>query len=311
MNLSDNMKGAALMSGSMAGFVLNDTFMKLVGNDVGLFQSVFVRGVFTCILIGAFAYWRGAFRIWPGRGDAGLVGMRTIAEVGATICFLTALFNMPLANVTAILQTLPLTIALAAAIFMNEPIGRRRIGAILVGFAGVLIIVRPGADGFNIYAVLALLSVAFVTLRDLSARRFSPQVSSLLVSFITAFVIMVAGAIGLAVQARWVSLEVHQIAYLACAGLCIFVGYYCSVAAMRVGEVPVVSTYRYSVMLWAILLGWMVFGDVPDALALIGMAIIMGAGLFTMWRERSLRMATVARPNAPPAVDLMTDRHSG
>lgn len=286
---TDNMKGAALMTASMAGFVLNDTVMKLVGPDVGLYQSIFVRGVFTSLMIGAFAAWRGAFRVLPDRRDGRLILWRTIAEIGATFAFLTALFNMPIANVTAVLQVLPLTIALAAAVVLGEPIGRRRIGAIILGFAGVLIILRPGADGFNSYALLALLAVAFVTLRDLSVRRFSPHVSSLLVSFITAIVITCAGGLATLAAGSWTPMTLEQLAIFLLAACFIFVGYYCSVAAMRIGEVPVVSTYRYSILIWAVLLGWLVFGDLPDAWTLIGMAVIVAAGVFTMLRENAMQ----------------------
>ena len=287
--ISDNVKGAALMSASMAGFVFNDSYMKLVGPEIGLYQSIFVRGLFTVALIGAFAWWQGAFRVLPGQGDAGLITVRTVAEIGATLAFLTALFNMPLANLTAILQILPLTVALAAAVFLAEPIGRRRIGAILFGFAGVLLIVRPGFDGFNLYAILGLVAVACVTIRDLTVRRFSPQVSSLFVAFVTASVVTIAGGVGMVVTGSWTPLGLWELSYLLRAAACIFVGYYCSVAAMRVGEIPVVATYRYSILIWAVLLGWWYFDELPDALSVLGMSIIMAAGMFTMWREFRLR----------------------
>ena len=233
MAMSENFKGAALMSGSMAGFVANDAFIKLVGPDIGLFQTIFVRGLFTVALLGVLAWLTGAFRHLPGRADLRLISMRTVAEIGATLAFLTALFHMPLANVTAILQVLPLTIALAAAIFLGEPIGRRRIGAILAGFLGVMIIVRPGAADFNIYAILGLVAVACVTLRDLSVRRFSPQVSSMLVAFITAVVVTVMGGVGTLVQGEWTPLGSRELIFLIFAAVFIFMGYYCSVAAMR------------------------------------------------------------------------------
>lgn len=299
MAMSENFKGAALMSGSMAGFVANDAFIKLVGPDIGLFQTIFVRGLFTVALLGVLAWLTGAFRYLPGRADLRLISMRTVAEIGATLAFLTALFHMPLANVTAILQVLPLTIALAAAIFLGEPIGRRRIGAILAGFLGVMIIVRPGAADFNIYAILGLVAVACVTLRDLSVRRFSPQVSSMLVAFITAVVVTVMGGVGTLVQGEWTPLGSRELIFLIFAAVFIFMGYYCSVAAMRVGEVAVVATYRYSVLLWAVLLGWWVFGDLPDFWTILGMLLIAAAGLFTMWRE-SRTARSLARPAGPP-----------
>jgi S-adenosylmethionine uptake transporter len=196
---------------------------------------------------------------------------------------------MPLANITAILQILPLTIALAAALFMSEPIGRKRILAIVAGFIGVMIILRPGTSDFNIYGLLGLLAVAFVTLRDLTVRRFSTRVSSLFVAFVTSVVIMLTGALGVLVTRDWTPMAAAEMGLLALAAAFLFVGYYCSVASMRVGEVSVVTPYRYSVMIWAIALGWLVFGDIPDVWTVIGMAVIFGTGLFTMWRERQLK----------------------
>jgi hypothetical protein len=129
------------------------------------------------------------------------MGWRTLAEVGSTFCFLTALFNMPIADATAILQSVPLAVALGAAVFLGEPVGWRRYLAIGVGFVGVLIIVRPGGEGFNAYALWALGAVGFIVLRDLSTRRLSPDVPSLQISVLAAAGITVsAGAIALVTE---------------------------------------------------------------------------------------------------------------
>ena len=117
---------------------------------------------------------RAAFR--PGRRDRRLIGLRCLAEIGGTVCFLTALFHMPIANASAILQSLPLAVTLGAAIFFGEPVGWRRYVAIAIGFVGVLIIVRPGSEGFNAYALWAVAAIVFIVTRDLSTRRLSPDV---------------------------------------------------------------------------------------------------------------------------------------
>ena len=279
------------MSASMAGFVLNDTAIKLVADTLGLYQTIFIRGVFAVLFVGLFAWWRGAFETLPTRDDMRRISWRTLSEIGATLAFLTALFHMPLANITAILQVLPLSIALAAAIFMGEPIGRKRIFAILIGFVGVMIIIRPGTSDFNAYALLGLVAVACVTVRDLSVRRISPKVSSLFVAFWASAAIMLTGGAGVLITGDWQPMSTRDLSLLALAAVFIFIGYYCSVAAMRVGEVAVVTPYRYSVMIWAIILGWLVFGDIPDGWTILGMAVILATGLFTMWREHQLRKA--------------------
>lgn len=278
-----------MMSASMAGFVLNDALMKLVGPELGLFQSIFVRGLFTIIFLGALAWFLGAFKTLPGRKDRGLIGLRAVGEIGATLFFLTALFNMELANATAILQILPLTMALAAAVFLAEPIGPRRLMAIFLGLAGVLLIIRPGAEGFNQYALFALAAVVTVTFRDLLVRRFSADVSSAFVAFTASVVITITGAIGSLLQGTWVPLGWAEFQVLIPAAFCMTVAYYFSVAAMRVGDVAVVATYRYTILIWAMLLGYFFFDEIPDALALVGMVLIAGAGLFMLWRQTGFR----------------------
>jgi drug/metabolite transporter (DMT)-like permease len=286
------MRGAALMSASMAGFALNDTALKYGGADLGLFQAIFIRGLFATAIMAIFAYLLGTFKHVPRARDLRLIGLRSVAEIGATLAFLTALFNLPLANLTAILQALPLSIALAAAIFFNEPLGHRRITAILIGFIGVLIIVRPGFAEFSAYSLLGLVAVAFVTLRDLTARQLSPSVASVLVAFVASIAITLTGAIGVVLTQTWRPPTSFEFGTLALAAVFLMIGYYCAVATMRIGDVAIVSSFRYTVMLWAITLGWLVFGDIPDLWTFLGICIILMAGLFTIWRERKLAKKT-------------------
>ncbi len=170
MARSENSHAAICMVASMAGFGLNDAFIKLVGQDLPLFQAVFLRGLMATFLIGILAARDGGARFRPSRSDRRLISLRTAAEIGATVCFLTALFHMPIANASAIVQSVPLAVTLAAAAFMGEPVGWRRYVAIGVGFAGVLVIARPGTDGFNVYALWALASVGCIVLRDTRGR---------------------------------------------------------------------------------------------------------------------------------------------
>jgi drug/metabolite transporter (DMT)-like permease len=150
--LSDNMRAAVFMMLSMAGFAFNDAMIKLSSSDLALFQAIFLRGLFATALITLLALRMGAFRHRPGRRDRRIVALRSVAEVGSTFFFLGALFNMPIADATAILQSLPLAVTLAAAFVFGERVGWRRYAAILVGFGGVLIIVRPGGAAFTPYA---------------------------------------------------------------------------------------------------------------------------------------------------------------
>lgn len=283
----DNLRGAGLMVVSMAAFTFNDVCMKSLSGQIPLFQAIFMRGLLTCLLIWAVGRRMGAIRMDLPRRDWGLIGLRSGAEIGATFFFLTALFHMPIANVTAILQALPLTVALAAALFFREPLGWRRLAAIGVGFGGVMLIVRPGADGFSIYSLYALTAVGFVTLRDLTARRLSPAVPSITVALITAMVITSAGGLASAIQG-WAPVDGRSLGLIALAASFILFGYLASVAVMRVGEIGFIAPFRYTGLIWALLLGFLVFGDWPAPLTLAGAAIVVAMGLFTLYRERQL-----------------------
>ena len=291
MALTDNMRGAGLMMVSMAAFTFNDVCMKALAGEVPLFQAVFMRGVLTTLFMLVAGRTMGVIRFSLPRRDLGLIALRTMSEIGATGFFLTALFHMPIANMTAILQALPLTVALAAAMFLGEPLGRRRVVAILIGLVGVMLIVRPGAEGFNTYSIYALVAVGFVTIRDLSARRLSAQVPSFTVALIGA--ISVTTTFGLAsLTGEWVAITAFNGAMIGMASLFIIGGYLASVMVMRVGEIGFTAPFRYTGLIWALVLGLLVFGDWPDGWTLLGAGIVVATGLFTLYRERQIRQKT-------------------
>lgn len=291
----ENLQGALLMMASMAAFTLNDTFMKLIAGELPLFQILTLRGILTSVLIALTMLALGRFRFAIPRGDRRYVITRVVAEVGAAYFFLTALFNMPLANVTAILQALPLTVTLAAAVFFAEPVGWRRMLAIVIGFVGVMLIIRPGASDFTIYSIYALVAVGFVTLRDLATRRLSAQTPSMAVSFYSALGVTAFFAAALPSQG-WQPVSGHAALMISSASVMIIGGYLFSIMVMRVGEISFVATFRYTSLVWALLLGWLAFGEWPSALTLLGAVIVIGSGVFMLLRERRLRRRV---PKAP------------
>jgi drug/metabolite transporter (DMT)-like permease len=276
------------MCASMAAFTINDTFMKAVTQTLPLYQTIGLRGLIAVAGLGLLALMTGAFRFRPSRRDAGLILLRSLADVAATITFLTALLHMPLANLSAILQALPLLITLGAALVYGDRIGWRRMTAILVGLVGVLIIIRPGTEGFDRWALLGVASVLCVVVRDLAVRPLRGQVPSALVALGAAVSVTLMGWIGAGFQGT-VPVTAPEAAKVLGAGLFLIVGYLTSVMAMRHGDIGLVAPFRYTSLLWAIVLGLLVFGDWPDRWTLIGAAIVVGAGLFTLWRERQLR----------------------
>ena len=288
LKVSDNFRGAGLMAASMAAYVLNDVIVILVSGSLSIFQVMFLRGLFATALLGLIAWRRKA--IFPAlmKADWRLMVLRLVGEVGATMCFLTALFHMPLANATAILQALPLAVTLAAAMFLREAVGWRRYLAIMVGFAGVMIIVRPGSEGFNAYSLSALAAVVFIVLRDLATRRLSVHVPSIFVAFLASVVITGTGA-ALSPIMAWKPVGVGELQLLGGAALFLVFAYLFGIMTMRVGDISFVSPFRYTNLIWAIILGYVVFGDIPDTWTLLGSAIVVLMGIYTFYRERKMQ----------------------
>jgi drug/metabolite transporter (DMT)-like permease len=288
--LADNLRGAAFMMAAMAGFSGNDAFVKSVAGDLPVSQAVFIRGAITTLIIAGLAWRQGALGFRPRHRDRRLIGLRCLAEIGSTACFLTALFHMPLANASAILQSLPLAVTLAAALVFGEPVGWRRYLAIGIGFTGVLIIVRPGTAGFNGYAFWALAAIVFIVTRDLGTRRLSPEVPGLAVALVTSLVLTASAALAAAIE-DWQPVEARHLLALGIASVGLGVGYVFGVASMRVGEIGFVQPFRYSLLVWAMLLGIVMFDEWPDAWMLTGSAIVIATGLFTLYRERRADLA--------------------
>jgi len=286
-SFSENTRGALLMMLSMAAFTLNDTFMKALAGQVPLFQLLALRGVLTSVVVGIMAWKMGALHMRIPVRDRGLVALRMIAEVGAAYFFLTALFNMPIANVTAILQSLPLTVTLAAALFFKEPLGWRRMGAIVIGLCGVILIVQPGAEGFSLYSIYALIAVGFVTVRDLATRRLSKGTHSMLVTLSTSLAVTVFFSLA-GLGAEWAPMDARAVLLTVAAAGSVLGGYLFSVLVMRVGEISFVAPFRYTGLIWALVLGWFVFGEWPQPLTLLGVTIVVGSGVFMLYRENQL-----------------------
>lgn len=296
--LSPNLKGALFMTLSMLFFTLNDACVKLVAETVPLFQIVAMRGLATTILLAVTVQLTVGLRFSIPRRDRPLVAWRTVAEVGAMVAFLLALTNMAIANATAILSALPLMVTLAAAVLFGDPVGWRRWAAIIVGFIGVMLIVQPGTDGFNGWSLLALLSVVIITARDLLTRAFSPAVPSMTVAVLTAGAVGVFGAI-VSAFTPWAPMGPTEIALTLAASVFIIGGYVFGIMVMRIGEVGFVSPFRYTSLIFALVLGFVVFDEFPNALALCGVAVVMAAGIYTLFRERIRKQDQGLRPGRP------------
>ena len=299
MKFSENMIGAMLMIGSMAAYTVNDALIKSLSGAVPLFQVIFLRGCMTSVAVAVIAWRMGAFSKRVSRQDTGAICLRVLGEIAGTYFFLTALYHLPMANVTAILQSLPLSITLAAAFVLRERVGWQRLGAVIIGFSGILLIVRPGADGFSVYALYGLAAVLCITVRDLATRKLSRDTSSMLVTFVTSVSVM--SVFGLAsLGGEWEALDRAQWQTIFAASILIVVGYLTSIMVVRVGDISFTAPFRYTAILWALALGWLMFGDWPAPIVLLGAGIVVASGIFTLYREARLgrrkRPVHVLRP---------------
>ena len=287
MRLNENLLGAALMTCCVLAYVLNDAVMKLLFADIDFFQAIFLRGLVSLPPILILALMTKTLLQKYSAKNQRLMIIRILAEIGTTVTFLTALKHMPLANVTAILQSLPLAITMAAAIFLGEPVGWRRWSAICVGFTGVLIIIRPGLAGFNSYSLLALAAVILLTVREISTRQLDNKVPTVTVALSTTLGITAFAALML-IGTEWAEINFVSWSLIIAAAAAVTVATLLSVVAMRTGDIGFVSPFRYTSLIGAIGLGSLLFGEWPDGVTLLGAAIIAFAGIYSLYREQVL-----------------------
>lgn len=293
---ADNRRGILAMLASMALFVGNDTFLKLATAAYPPGQIMAVRSIFACaialglvIALGAGPALRKAMR--P------LVLVRAGLEAGVAFTFITAIGSLSLAVVTAVLQSTPILMTLMTVALGIERVGWRRWVAILVGFAGVLLIVRPSPAGVEPAVVFVLITAFLVAVRDLMTRRIGDDIPTPVITLTTTVAV---GLVGLMATlsggeaAAFRPLMLRETLYLAAAAVFVTTGTLAIIAAFRNTDVAVVGPFRYSVILWAIVLGFLIFGDFPDGWAMLGIALIVGAGIYTVHRER-LRAREAAR----------------
>lgn len=281
------------MSISMAGFTLNDTLVKAASEEMNMGQVMLVRGIIATALLLLVALHRGALA-GLHKAMTPLVFLRLVGELGGTIFYLIALAHLPIANVSAVFQALPLAVTLGAVLFLGERVGWRRWLAIGVGFIGILIIVRPGFEGFTVYSIYTLVCVAFCALRDLVTTRIPHSVSTLHVSVITSISVTFFGGVLVVPMGGWSPVSFHALLLLAGAGVLMLIGYQAIIVSMRSGDVSFVAPFRYTSLLWALLMGFLVFSDIPDLLMIAGAALVIGSGLYTLYRERVTGRAKVA-----------------
>jgi drug/metabolite transporter (DMT)-like permease len=282
---AQNRRGIIAMMAAMTLFCCNDALMKLAREVFPAGQALALRTIFAMAASLALVVFMSDWRKLP-LGLRPVVLARAGFEALCALTFIWALGLLPLANITAIVMASPLLIVLLAVLLRIESVGWRRALALTVGFIGVLIVMRPSADGFSAAALVALAGAGFVAIRDLTTRFISSDVPSTVVS-LTATVVVGLLGVGMSALETWQSPWRIELAYLAGAALLVTAGSFSIISAFRNTDVGVVAGYRYSVVPIAVLIGWLVWGETPGGIAYAGIALIVGSGLYTLHRQRA------------------------
>jgi drug/metabolite transporter (DMT)-like permease len=282
----DNLRGILLMVASMAGFSLADTFIKMVSGHVPVGMILAVIGAGGTLIFGTLAVRRGEAIIATDILSP-LMLLRMVGEIMSSLGFVLALATIPISTASAILQATPLMVTLGAAVFMREPVGWRRWTAIVIGFVGVLIVIRPGMEGFQAASLFAVVSVIGISIRDLSTRAAPVAMSAYRLGTYGFIALIPAGLLQLAVSGQgFVLPTAFEWGALGIAILADVLGYFALTFAMRMGDVAVITPFRYARVLFAVVAGFLVFGEVLDTATILGTAIVIGSGLYTFARER-------------------------
>lgn len=277
-------------------YVVNDAFMVAITNrGPGPYQALCMRSIVLAALIALVGRLRGE-QLRRAHLTPALL-LRTATEVGGAACFYAALVRVEFANIQAIVQVLPLLVTLGAAVVLHERVSMARYATILAGFVGVLVLVRPTSDAFTPWSLLAILTALLLAVREFATRRIPADTPLLAISFVTAAALAAFTAC-LSVPAGWEALDGASWAWLVGAAVALFVGYVLSIFTVRVGDLSVSAPFRYTNVVGSVIIGYLAFGEAPDAATWVGTVIIVVAGLVSIRLER--RESGHARRSAAP-----------
>ena len=281
---SGNLRGILYMIIGMACFTVGDLLIKLASRQLPLGQIMMALGV-GCSIVYLVMLKQAGQKVVVRSFFLRSVLIRNAGEIIAACSMFVALAFSSFSTVTAIIQTLPLLLTLAAVLFLGEQVGIHRIAALIIGFIGVLIVIRPGMSGFDQYSLMALLAVVGMAMRDIGARLTDSSVTSLMLSFFSAVTLSVTGAVmwmltgGGEIPDFTTSLYLIGLVFAAASGLMMVT------QSVRIAEISVVAPFRYVRIIYGIGLGIVVLGEVVDRYTIIGSLITISAGLYIWVRE--------------------------
>lgn len=271
------------MTLAMFGYVVNDALIKWAAEAMPLFQAIFLRGAAIVVLLATLVRIRGAAVSRAALLTRPLL-LRVTMEGLGTVLYLLALTRVSLASLSAILQLVPIAVTFAAARLLRERVSPVRVAAVVAGFLGVLLIIRPGSDEFSPWFLAGLATVAIIVVRELATRNIAADIPGVTASLVTAVAITAIGGV-ISIFDGWDTPAPERLLALGAAACFLALGYVGSVNSVRVGDISFSAPFRYSILIFAIVLQIVVFGDVPDLLTFVGAGIVAAAGLFALRAE--------------------------
>lgn len=275
----------------MAVYVIGDVVLKLLGRAFPPSELIFWRSLIIGVTLSAVLAWTRP-RFFSASLFAWPVVARCLFDCVNILCFTTAVVHMKLAELYAILQMSPFLMTILAVIFFSEPVGWRRWLAIIIGFAGVLLIIKPDPGELNYWALLGVVAAMGAACREIITRKIDPGVSTLEVTFLSALFTAI-GTFIFGFREPWPAMNGDEIMLLLIQAASWVAGTFLLVHACRTAPLSLVASFRYSLLVWGGLAGYFVFGDLPDVPAICGGAIIVLCGLYMFHRE-AVRRRTLA-----------------
>ena len=289
---SSNLRGIAFMVIATGVFSTNDALMKLATTGLPPYEVLFIRGVMASILMLPLVLLTGNGGHLHHVVDRWVL-IRNSFELLAVLCFIVALANMPIADLSALGQISPMLLLLGVALIYREKIGAARLALITVGFVGALLVAQPGASGFSPYAILGVVSAMCVAARDIAGRKVGSNIPAPIVAYATLLLVMVGAGITTLVFEDWVMPSARHLLLLAGSGLFLSLGHLFIFLSYRNAATSAVAPFYYLFSVWAVLSGLFVFGTFPNALALCGIGLIVASGIAVVFLDRRRRRLEV------------------
>ncbi len=285
-----NLRGILFMTLSMAGFAIEDLFIKILSETIPVPQILIYVGVLATVLLCTISKIKGIQIIHNGMYKNKYFIIRSFADMLGAVLIVTSISLMPLSTVSSILQALPLFITIGAILLFNENVGWRRWSAILLGFFGVILILKPGLNGFNLSSTIVLIAVGCLAVRDLVTRRINKEIHSITVSLYAFILTIVGGIISIPFFDKFVTLTQYEWIIVLTISLFGTFSYFMLVLATRKGEISVIAPFRYSRLVFALILAIIILNERPDINTITGMFIIVTAGYYTILREKAISL---------------------